>query len=74
MTRGNQRDRDRVRAANRHDRNHKEAVSQLKQIDKSLSIICKICKMAFMCTTNEVSFKLHCFFSATITGSCFKQA
>ena len=58
MTRGDQRDRDRLRSIARSEK-HKEGVSNLKANEKVLNIVCKICKQAFMCTTNEQQLRVH---------------
>ncbi|KAF8822967.1 hypothetical protein IE077_004291 [Cardiosporidium cionae] len=57
MTRGNQREVDRLRAAKRASKTG--AASTVKDREKNLSVICGICKQSFMCTVNRVTLNQH---------------
>lgn len=57
MTRGNQRDVDRLRAAQRNQK--KEAKSTAKDKEKNLSVVCNICKQPFMCTVKRPLLEQH---------------
>ncbi len=57
MTRGNQRDKDRERAQARAVKS--VATSQIEANQRAMSIICTICRQAFMCTQKKAQLELH---------------
>ncbi|CEM02160.1 unnamed protein product [Vitrella brassicaformis CCMP3155] len=59
MTRGNQRDKDRQRAAARAKQAPKGACSQLDANKKALTIVCSICKQQFMGTSSASILNQH---------------
>jgi len=60
MTRGNQREINRIRSTKRQDKRAPgDGNSTLKDQSKNLSIVCDICKQAFMCTTKRPTLEQH---------------
>lgn len=57
MTRGNQREVDRVRSSKRNEK--KKPNSTVKDAPKNLNVICKVCRQTFMCTTSPQILKEH---------------
>ncbi|KAF8823133.1 hypothetical protein IE077_004468 [Cardiosporidium cionae] len=57
MTRGNQREVDRLRAAKRASKT--SGMSTVKDREKNLTVICNICKQSFMCTVDRLTLNQH---------------
>ncbi|GAB68926.1 hypothetical protein PCYB_143540, partial [Plasmodium cynomolgi strain B] len=57
MTRGNQREVDRIRSSKRNDKAKQN--STVKDASKNLNVICKLCRHTFMCTVNPSILKEH---------------
>ena len=58
MTRGDQRDRARAKSQKKLQESN-GASSQLKANEKNMTILCKICRQTFFCTTNESQLQEH---------------
>ncbi|ETW43270.1 hypothetical protein PFNF135_02183 [Plasmodium falciparum NF135/5.C10] len=57
MTRGNQREVDRIRSSRRNDKTKQN--STVKDASKNLNVVCKLCRHSFMCTVNQSILKEH---------------